>query len=221
MASTYVLVASTSWTGHSGVAAVQFAQLTSAPGVEWFPSISADGKWIVYSGEQTGNRDIYLQRVGGEVPFNLTKDTPEDDDQPSFSPDGERIAFRSSRNGGGIFVMGRTGENVRRVTAKGFRPSWSPDGKEIAVTTENVELNPGNSEGVSELWIANVTTGAMRKLSQGQRRVRRCLGRFDDHRAPRRECRRNLARDHRRGKVPRRNGSAYPYRLLDHEQRGV
>jgi hypothetical protein len=42
-------------------------------------------------------------------PHNLTRISDDDDDQPAFSPDGERIAFRSSR-GGGIFVMGRTGE---------------------------------------------------------------------------------------------------------------
>ena len=141
-----------------------FRQLTAEPGVEWFPSLSPDGKWIAYAGEGAGNRDIYLKSVGGQNPINLTKDSPADDDQPAFSPDGERIAFRSSREGGGIFVMGRTGEAVKRVTRVGFKPAWSPDGTHLAFTTENVELNPQNSEGQSELWVANVTTGATRRL---------------------------------------------------------
>jgi len=63
-----------------------------------------------------------LQRVGGKNPINLTKDSAVDDTQPAFSPDGERIAFRSDRDGGGIFVMGATGESVKRLTGFGYTP---------------------------------------------------------------------------------------------------
>src|SRR5205085_1824646 len=111
-----------------GAIRATFSQLTSAPGVEWFPSLSPDAKWIIYAGDSSGNRDIYLQSVTGQNPINLTRESVEDDDQPAFSPDGEQIAFRSARDGGGIFIMGRTGEAVRRVTREGFRPAWSPDG---------------------------------------------------------------------------------------------
>jgi hypothetical protein len=108
-------------------ARAEFSQLTSQPGVEWFPSLSPDGKWLVYSGTGARGRQIYLQSVSGQNPLDLSKDATVDDDQPAFSPDGERIAFRSSREGGGIFVMGRTGEAAKRVTHMGFKPSWSPD----------------------------------------------------------------------------------------------
>jgi serine/threonine protein kinase len=142
-------------------------QLTSEPGVELYPSLSPDGKWIIYAGDQSGNRDIYLRAVGGENAIDLTKDSPADDDQPAFSADGERIAFRSGREGGGIFVMGRTGEAVRRVTHLGFRPTWSPDGRQLAVVTEDVPLTPQNMFGLSELWVADVNTGALRHLNAG------------------------------------------------------
>ena len=148
-----------------GVAAASFTRLTVDPGVEWFPSLSPDGQWLLYSGEASGNRDIYLLSVGGQNAINLTQDSPEDDDQPVFSPDGEQIAFRSNREGGGIFVMGRTGESVRRVTRSGYRPSWSPDGTALAFTTENVDLNPQNSETRGELWVADVRTGATRRIT--------------------------------------------------------
>ena len=65
----------------------------------------------------------------------LWPDSNQDDDQPGFLPDGERIAFRSDRDGGGIFAMGRTGEAVRPVTRDGFRPSWSPDGADLVYAT--------------------------------------------------------------------------------------
>ena len=124
-------------------------QLTTDLGVEWFPSLSPDGEWVVYAGQSSGNWDIYLKSVGGQNPINLTQDAPDVDDQPAFSPDGQRIAFRSSRDGGGIFVMGRTGEAVRRVTRRGYKPTWSPDGTELAYATENVEMTTRNSNPVT------------------------------------------------------------------------
>jgi len=143
-------------------------RLSAQPGVEQFPSLLPDGKWLLYSGQETGNRDIYLLSTSSQKPINLTADSPADDDEPAASPDGERIAFRSSRDGGGIFVMGRTGEGVRRVTPTGvsaaFNPAWSPDGTEIAYTTENVQLTPMNGEGLSELRVVNVNTGQQRTL---------------------------------------------------------
>ena len=144
-----------------------FAPLTMEPGVELNPSLSPDGKWLVYAGDVSGNRDIYLLSVGGQNAINLTKDSPADDDQPAFSPDGEHIAFRSEREGGGIFVMGRTGEDVRRVTRVGYRPTWSPDGTQLAYASENVEINPQDIAGQSELSIADVRTGASRPLDAG------------------------------------------------------
>ena len=124
-----------------------FSQQTSQPGIEWFPSLSPDGRWIVYAGDAAGNRDIYLQSVGGQTPINLTKESTADDDQPAFSPDGEQIVFRSTRDGGGLFVMGRTGESVRRITKSGFNPAWSRDGKQIAYTSFRLEIRPQNTEG--------------------------------------------------------------------------
>ena len=146
---------------------VVFSKLTSQPGVEWFPSLSPDGKWVVYSGGSNGSRQIYLQSISGQTPLDLSRDTTVDDDQPAFSPDGEQIAFCSSRDGGGIFVMGRTGEAIRRVTHMGFHPSWSPDGTQLAFTRENVELYPQNAVGESGLWVVKVSTGEMRRLYEG------------------------------------------------------
>ena len=89
-----------------------FSQLTGQPGQELYPSLSPDGNSFVYTSRASGNWDIYLQSVGGRNATNLTKDCSFDDTQPAFSPDGRRIAFRSERDGGGIFVMGATGESV-------------------------------------------------------------------------------------------------------------
>jgi Tol biopolymer transport system component len=144
--------------------AVNFVQLTSLRGVEAFPSLSPDGKWLAYTGDAAGNWDIYLQSISGQNPINLTKDSPAADYQPAFSPDGQSIAFVSDREGGGIFVMGLTGENVRRISDVGFNPAWSPDGRELAYATVAATLDPYSRQGVSELWVVKVATGEKRRV---------------------------------------------------------
>ena len=136
----------------------KLTQVTSQLGRERYPSLSPDGKFVVYMSWTSGNQDIYRQRIGGETAFNLTEDCVADDTQPSFSPDGELIAFRSDRDGGGIFLMGATGESVRRLTNVGFNPAWAPDGKEIVFSTEPVgNSNRGDLNG--QLLRANIDTG--------------------------------------------------------------
>ena len=98
-------------------------------------STSPDGRFFVYASDASGNWDLYLRRLGGEKAINLTEDSPEDDIQPAFSPDGESIAFRSERDGGGIYVMGAMGESVRRVTDRGFFPDWAADGAKIVFSS--------------------------------------------------------------------------------------
>ena len=89
----------------------------------------------------------------------------QDGTQPAFSPDGQQISFRSERDGGGIFVMGATGESVRRVTEDfGFNPAWSPNGKEIAVATEGV-VNPLIRRQQSELFRIDLATGGRHLIS--------------------------------------------------------
>ena len=145
---------------------VRFERLTDQPGVERAPSLSPDGKSFAYVSGEHGNDDIYLLRIGGRNPVNLTADSPEDDKTPDFSPDGSQIAFRSERQDGGIFVMGATGESVKRLTDFGFDPTWSPDGKQIAVSTGAFTL-PTDRPGSGELWAVDVSSGAKRSLLQG------------------------------------------------------
>ena len=146
--------------------APRFVQLTDFPGQERWPSLSPDGQSIVYAGLVGGNEDIFLLRVGGRNPVNLTADSSVPDSQPAFSPDGSRIAFRSERNGGGIFVMGATGESVRRVTDFGFAPSWSADGSELVVSTSNF-VDPFSRNLRGKLFIVQLATGERRLIDDG------------------------------------------------------
>jgi serine/threonine protein kinase/Tol biopolymer transport system component len=144
-----------------------FTRLTDQEGSEMFPSLSPDGSAFLYARlTAPGNLDIYSQRVGGSNPVNLTPDSPMNDTQPAFSPDGKTVAFRSERDGGGIFLMGATGESARRLTDFGYNPAWSPDGRQLLVATEGIS-NPQSRKTRSQIWRVEVATGARRLLSPG------------------------------------------------------
>ena len=59
---------------------------------------------------------------------------------PAWSPDGSKIAFASSRDGGwDVYVMNADGSAVTRLTphlARDDEPAWSPDGTRIAFTSD-------------------------------------------------------------------------------------
>jgi Tol biopolymer transport system component len=150
------------------IATGAFSQLTNDAGVELNPTLSPDGGFLAYSSRQGADDwDIYLLRAGGQRAINLTEDSPADDVQPAFSPDGTQIAFRSSREDGGLFVMGATGESARRLTTFGWNPAWSPDGKKLVFASEPISLDPFDRPTKSALWTVEVATGELVRLAGG------------------------------------------------------
>ena len=108
-------------------------RLTSDLGSTDYPAISPDGRVLAYASDRSGERnlDIWVQAVPDGAPVRLTRHAADDVD-PSFSADGSRIAFHSSRAGGGIYVIPTLGGEERLLAARGFSPRFSPDGNWIA-----------------------------------------------------------------------------------------
>ena len=151
---------------HPSVDGRIFAQVTDDPGAELFPSLSADGKTVAYASQVSGNWDIWVQQVGSGEGINLTKDSAADETQPAFSPGGDHIAFRSERDGGGIFVMRRDGTGVRRVADSGYNPAWSPDGRQIVYAEESIMRPEDRSGRLSRLWSVEVASGHKRQMTK-------------------------------------------------------
>ncbi len=108
-------------------------QVTSAIGVEDYPSWSPHGRTLAYHSDQSGTWDIWVTQVGVGQPVNRTQ-SASNDRYPSWSPDGTQIAFHSNRDGGGIFVIPPLGGPARKLVpaSRATRVHWSEDGAEIA-----------------------------------------------------------------------------------------
>ena len=124
------------------------------------PAPSPDGGTIAFASKRAGSFDIYVMRADGSAPRRLTS-TQADDGHPSWSPDGDRLAF--GRGEVDFYVIGADGGDARRITADpapDSQPAWSPDGRWIAF----VRRTPGS--GVRELWLVRPDgTGARRLTS--------------------------------------------------------
>jgi Tol biopolymer transport system component len=141
-----------------------FRPLTDLPGRECFPALAPDGASFCYA-KLIGERShLFLKRVAGGPALDLSADSPGDDTQPAFSPDGRWLAFRSERGGGGIFLMqlGSTVPGaVRRLTDFGYNPAWSPNGRDILCATEGILL-PRTRRHPSRVYRVEVATGRRR-----------------------------------------------------------
>jgi Tol biopolymer transport system component len=123
--------------------------LTHDPGISEWPTWSPDGSLFAFASNRDGNFEIYVRRVEGGQEVNVTSDDAEDY-QPAFSPNGESVAFistRSSRSGlikigsafgfefrtfgGDLWVAPALGGRARRLAPDANSPAWHPDGRRI------------------------------------------------------------------------------------------
>lgn len=105
---------------------------------------TVDGK-IVFQGTSRARTALYVVNPDGSG-FHKISAAGVFSGEPSWSPDGTRIAFSSSRSGEGtlsIYVADATGGNGHRLTFDpddDHDPAWSPNGRQIAYAGTGVNL---------------------------------------------------------------------------------
>jgi Tol biopolymer transport system component len=131
----------------------------------WFslPAWAPDGdRLAVVKQERDFSSTIYIVRLDGRRPERLLARNrgqigdarpgsiaARSETEPSWSPDGRRIAFQA---GDGWIVAVSLEDGTRRVIARGgaYEPAWSPDGKRIAYQCEG-ELCVANADGSGDV----------------------------------------------------------------------
>ena len=142
---------------------------------EGVSSWSPDGKQIAFNAFGRFNKggpyqgDIWVMDADGQNPRNLTNHHASDY-SPDWSPDGLQIAFTSYRDRAwefeawdnwDIYVMEADGTNLINLTnhpARDSTPDWSPDGKQIAFSSNrngNREVYVMEADGTNLINLTN------------------------------------------------------------------
>jgi tricorn protease len=158
-------------------------RLTSHYGLELFPKISPDGQWIAFSGEYSGNRQVFVIPSNGGVPRQLTWYNSVgimpprggwDNAVLDWTPDSKQILIRANRTSfgerqGKYFLVSLDGkfEKPLQIVNGGFGV-LSPDGSKIVFTPVDREFrNWKRYRGgrATDLWIYNLKENTSEQIT--------------------------------------------------------
>jgi tricorn protease len=158
-------------------------RLTSHEGLELFPKISPDGKWIAFSGEYSGSRQVFIMPASGGVPRQLTWYNSVgvmpprggfDDVVLDWTPDSKQILIRANRTSfgernGKYYLVSIDGglEKPLPIVNGGFGV-LSPDGSKIVFTPVDREFrNWKRYKGgrASDLWIYDLKNNTSEQIT--------------------------------------------------------
>lgn len=169
------------WTVSSGGGEAR--RLTSHEGLELFPKISPDGKWIAFSGEYSGNRQIFIIPSGGGVPRQLTWYNSVGVMPPrggydhvvlGWTPDSKQILIRanrtpfSDRNGRYYLVSPDGGLEKPLPIVNGGFGVLSPDGSKIVFTPVDREFRNWKryiGGRATDLWIYDLKNNTSEQIT--------------------------------------------------------
>src|SRR5215213_2312326 len=149
-------------------------RLTSTPNEETSPVFSPDGQRIAFSRSNGNDWDVFIAPADGSAEARRVTMMPEDDFVTAWSPDGKEIIFETTRDEEGVTRLYKTlADRLALASAlpldQSYSGSLSPDGTRIV-------YNPRSGAGdwryyrggyAAPLWIADLKTGALEKLSNG------------------------------------------------------
>jgi Tol biopolymer transport system component len=148
--------------------------LTPPDSVDYNPSWSSKGDWIVFTSERAGPVDLFRVHPDGTGLERLT-DNAAFNDQAAFSPDGGKIVFVTTRTAGfaNLWVLDLATHSAASLTTGSggdFRPAWSPDGKWIAFSSDrgsSLPLVKGRWERLQlvDIYLIHPDGSGLRRIS--------------------------------------------------------
>ncbi|MBK6344354.1 MAG: PD40 domain-containing protein [Bacteroidales bacterium] len=158
-------------------------RLTSHEGLELFPKISPDGKWIAFSAEYSGTRQVFVMPSQGGSPRQLTFYNSVGNMPPrggwdnailDWTPDSKQIMFRGNRTefgdrNGKYFLVGLDGgmEKPLQIVNGGFAV-LSPDAKRVCFTPVDREFRTWKrykGGRATNLWIYDLAGNTSEQIT--------------------------------------------------------
>ncbi|TPW14021.1 MAG: amidohydrolase [bacterium] len=137
------------------------ARLTLEARFDGEPSLSPDGKLLVFSSFGEADLDLFVIDPAKPGERRLLHAGAGDDRQPAISPDGSRVAFTQiTASESDILVVGIAGGEARRLTVEAGadrQAAWSPSGDRLAFVSDRT--------GRSEVWVLTLSTGEVAPIS--------------------------------------------------------
>ncbi len=139
-----------------------YTRVTNDPGISESPALSPNGKLVAFTSDRggTGKLDIFVQSLKDSDPQQLTLGEG-NNSEPVFSADGAKLAFRSSRDGGGVYLIPAVGGSDRLVGPKGKDAQFAPNGQSLAYWTGTV--GGGLAPGSAQIYTVPVRSGEAAK----------------------------------------------------------
>jgi len=107
-------------------------ELTAPGNTDTTPSVTADGRFVVFDSNRKGDGEIWRTNIDGSDPKQLSTECSKNW-QPAVSPDGRWIVYRSGCDGGRLWRMTIDGGDAHRISDSAASWPWiSPDSKLIA-----------------------------------------------------------------------------------------
>jgi TolB protein len=139
---------------------------TTGKALDFTPAFSPDAQTMAFSRATEEGTDLYTINVKDNCCLRrLTVGRFSDNLSPTFSPDGQRIAFVSTRPGlPQIYVMAADGTDQQLfapfdygVTGSSNAPEWSPDGQSVAFHRDVA--------GTLQVFVLDARTRTVRQLT--------------------------------------------------------
>ena len=149
-------------------------RLTNTPNEETAPVFSPDGKRIAFSRSNGNDWDVFVAQADGSGEPTRVTMMPEDDFVTAWSPDGKEVIFETTRDEEALTRLYKTSVDRLALATplplhQSYSGSISPDGGRIVYNPRggagDWRYYRGGYAGV--LWIADLKTGALEKLSSG------------------------------------------------------